>query len=59
VGWLYTRRIDLGRDNADKPHFEAICALWAFGDRREIPCLMNDATDAMRNEIVRFLGDPV
>ncbi|KAK5127924.1 hypothetical protein LTR85_005041 [Meristemomyces frigidus] len=52
VGWLYTRVLPKGSAENDAP-FRALFELWAFGDRRQIPLLMNATINTIRDEVVR------
>lgn len=48
IGWIYTRRFDTD-DGLD---YSAMCQLWAFADRREVPALMNIMIDQIRSRVV-------
>ena len=48
--WLYTRSIT--DDDDEKANCQLIIDLWLFADRREIPLLMNEMLDALKDRIV-------
>lgn len=50
VSWLYTRSIT--DDDDEKANCQLIIDLWLFADRREIPLLMNEMLDALKDRIV-------
>ena len=50
VSWLYTRSIT--DDDDEKANCQIIIDLWLFADRREIPLLMNEMLDALKDRIV-------
>ncbi|KAK4896984.1 hypothetical protein LTR27_005231 [Elasticomyces elasticus] len=50
--WLYTNKIDVPA-RTDRSSYSEIIALWSFADRREIPLLMNECINAVRDELVR------
>lgn len=49
VSWLYTRSIT---DDDEPSTFPVIIDLWLFADRREVPLLMNEMLDCLRDRIV-------
>ena len=51
VKWIYTRRFETGTLNSAKV-FAAICSLWVFADRRQVPMLANAMIDKLRNRVV-------
>ncbi|KAI5356812.1 Putative BTB/POZ domain-containing protein [Septoria linicola] len=54
VHWLYVRKGALNAEDYDGDFFmDMLCDLWVFADRRQVPLLMNDTVDTMRDEIVR------
>lgn len=50
VSWLYTRSIT--DDDDEKANCQLIIDLWLFADRRDIPLLMNEMLDALKDRIV-------
>jgi hypothetical protein len=50
VSWLYTRSIT--DDDDEKATCQLIIDLWLFADRREIPLLMNDMLDCLKERIL-------
>ena len=50
VSWLYTRSIT--DDDDEKANCQLIIDLWLFADCREIPLLMNEMLDALKDRIV-------
>lgn len=48
VQWIYTRRIEEPRAGEG---FGTVCKLWALADRREVPLLMNQCIDALRDQV--------
>ena len=53
--WLYLQKVvDATTNHYEAPHtIEVLCDLWAFGDRRGVPLLMNEAIDVIRNQVVK------
>lgn len=49
IAWTYSRRID--HDPVDKT-CSILCKLWVLADRRQVPLLMNECINAMRDRIV-------
>lgn len=47
VHWIYSRRIDCG---SDAEPFHILCRLWVLADRREVPLLMNECINTMRDK---------
>lgn len=56
VLWQYTKRFQHCEDLTR--NFDAICRLWAFGDKRQIPLLCNVMINTFRNEIVKHWTNP-
>lgn len=56
VSWLYTRSIT---DDDEPATFPLIIDLWLFADRREIPLLMNEMLDCLRDRIVSERNIPM
>jgi hypothetical protein len=55
VKWLYTTKVckdDITEQN-NAEYFNFIVKLWIFGDRREIPLLMNEMIDFLHQSVVR------